>query len=332
MWGAILQQSKSNFRWLIYSRFFIWAVCFIPLLSFIYSIHAVSSWNSSVLLWNLSIDEIQAGPEDIIHALNSHSHETITGDSVTTDNELKYRASELIQSYMSTRPANATSGGLGYISFIFLPVLSFAFGFIANGREYRNSRLAVKTRVTSGLEVFTSKIVDILCTAILCVAFYMGISPFSMFIIFSIAGKSFTSATYNEIIYDNLGETYNLSNVFYQAALSVVILTFYTSLGTLFSEIFRGNSLVVSFAVATYYLLPLMGTYDPRNVVSAAGRDVFHFGSGFNPYLIYDPQLNSGIALFLLLLSLIISHLMTYGIRVSRVRNEHFMRLLLRGF
>lgn len=325
---CLRREIRREFIWLRYSKigYFLCAVGL--LLSIAYAVHIVSSWNATAARWSTNFADNPIDLDSIRDALRAPMSVQQSRDGITINNTVQYQTVSLLRAEASVHYDTAIIGGLSFLTFTVLPIISLWIGMTVAGRDHKSGLNLTKSDTASQGIKWMAKICMV-CMVLLIFSLIIAlVLPPSV----DIARALFAESP-NAIQPVGIFEIVSIKNTsasLYGSIRGLTCATFvmcvFSTLGLLIGEVTKGRTIILAFGVALYYLAPLGNYLDPRNLLAAVGRKIFWFGGSFQPYEANLDLMSSSDAAILLLISAIVFSLVSGYIKVLRSRNLVLLR------
>lgn len=278
----LLTETRREIRWATNSRLTLFAIA-IALAFTTWSAYTdvANSRSATEQFRQTAANFASAGQsvEDALSApLNVTSNES--GQS-NIDNPVRFDFENAISAASVLNPAGAIATSLSFALFFFLPVAMYAIGLFAATTDLRNGAIVFRwpevrrARIFVGAKTLLLAAVTLVISSTLVFGSLLaglvtsGMSPLHMGL------TSFATAP------SLLGGV-----VLYGVAFVVGIS--YASFGLFVGSLTRERAFSLTVFTLAYFLLPLFGTWDPRNLIPSAAREWLAFHGTFQPQSLGD--------------------------------------------
>lgn len=322
------QQVRRECVWLRYSNIVYLLGAAALLLALFYGSHIVTSWNSTVKLWNTAIGDQSITLDQVLEAFGTSSQDQQTQNTAAISDQLQYYTLMLLKAQASIHYHTAILGGFSVLAFTAMPLIGFWLGVRMAGREYQSGEFLTKHDTVSTTAKWGAKICSACGILFIVSLLIAAVLPTSVELF-----RALLAVTINEVALPEVFEKITSFNASASVlgsvsafAISVLVAWVFAMIGMLVSEIFKGNAIILAVFVGLYYLVPLGAFWDPRNILSSAGTSIFWFGGSFNPYALTEALIHPLIALAILVVVALLSAVISGYIRSRRIHSLLFMR------
>lgn len=232
--------------------------------------------------------------------LNIESAINKENNTVIIDNTLRYDFENLSYSINNIKPNNIVANMLEYSIFVFCTFIFGVYGVYIAVFDFKNNTIKSKMIMSDRSSIIIGKnlsafLIIFLLLASVCLATYI----FSFFI------PLFINVDKYSIGYEFITYNYN-NNILIQFLFSYAVLCLYFSIGFLFGIVVKNTIICVSILAIYGFLIPILGKYDLRNIISVLSHNIFAFNGNFTMftpiYLSNHLSIIIFISLFILLL------------------------------
>lgn len=259
--------------------------------------------NSAFTLQRLRLTQSQAAANGVTleDALAHPINTTIQGGQKFIDNPLRADYESAYHANLTFDGLNAISTGLEMITFIVLPLLFFIYGaaVAVNDIKQRIVKQRVSTQGSTPYVVAKALLISgaALASVLLCSVLSVVAAPALKVAFQPDAASAFPYAV----------ESSSTGNPGVQMAFSAGTAIFFGLAGFFVSLATRAILIPALAAGGLLMVAPFAGAYDPRNILSVAGAEVFNFWGGFMPRALFPVSATTGLLLMLTGLCIVVA-------------------------
>ncbi|PQP83090.1 hypothetical protein C0Q44_17290 [Paenibacillus sp. PCH8] len=303
--NVTLNSTKKELKYQWYSHI-IWIVViisvFISLLN-IYNLKskAASSYELYVKTYNLYKEEGM----DVDKMLDMPINISGTGSEQVVDNPVRYRLAEAGDAIGLLKNSSIITNTLEWMTFVFFPIIFVIYSIYIASYDYKYKTIRIKATQMSSSKLITSKLLSL----------YLGVLIIfvTTTLVSFMAGYLFHQQLINEIPNDILAR-FNTSldhnNLIVQLLFSLMISLIFASIGFLLGILFKSALIPVILFFVYDFIVPVLGKYDIRNIISVIAHDIFDFKGRFQ---LFKPTPVSEITSFsILIIVFVLSILLSY--------------------
>jgi hypothetical protein len=273
MWNELVREA----RWLFSSRVALLLAGAAIAAAVWGAVAAATSTASAIATFHDTLDRYRAHGEDIAGALASPSG--VTGDATQEiiSNPLRYDLDQAALAYTQLLPTGAVSSTLSLCALLFFPLIGFAFGIFLSTHDIKSGSIVFRWPRAGAVAFAASKpaLVAIVMGA-LAVATGLAAVPLAAL------GQLMTGRAAEEITSFLVGGP-SVGRMIVVGLLALLTGSVAGALGLLVGSATRNRTVTIALFGLAYYLVPLIGSGDPRNLITNAGADVFYFVGQFRP-------------------------------------------------
>ena len=250
---------------------------------------------------------------DIVEALSRPNIRTVEDGVTTITNPIRDDFVNLSISVQNMMPQNVASNFLEFAIFVFCAVLFGIYAGYVAVYDYKYKTFKVLSINYSQKDIIIGKIASI----IVIMAVVIFVSLIVVFIgSFFVRDLAASRLPIDEFALDILNYEHSLIK---QLLLSFAVLAFHTIIG--FSIGFISKTMVApTIAVLLFsFVVPILGAYDPRNIISYLTHEFFSFVSRFVMFTPADINVYLGI----IVIFLITSTLLAASAFISKKRSRY---------
>jgi hypothetical protein len=249
-------------------------------------------------------------------ALSKPDHVVSSGGVTSTDNPARFDYDTMVEDIAALSPANSIQESFKFLGFLVYPIVFFLVGlWLATGqRRYRLDKVTLVRM--GGPRSMASKQIAMVLIAAMCVAVTLA------------AGVVTRSALYPQLASQlPLSSFHPLSPLpaqdpGQQWAVMLLVTVFFGGAGIAVGTIFGVFAIPAIVFIVYDFIVPVLGTHDPRNWLEVLGHAVFTYSMSAVGFQLADPKpLALPIALGLTVTSAVILVALGYvGIRIRNPR------------
>lgn len=256
---------------------------------------------------------------DVQKALNSSPDIQVTteedGTIVTeVNNVILYDYNNVAHSIFIMKPDKIVTQTLEWMSFVFYPFIFTVYGIYMATYDLKYKTIKLRAVQDEWKDILLSKLLSsflatiIMITASLVVSYLFGLVFYKM-IDNSIPINEFKFVLQTE------------HNVILQFLLSIFICLFFLMIGFYLGLIFKGFMVPTIIFVIYNFIVPVLGKYDIRNIISILGHKVFDFAGRFQLFI--PTKMSIGAVSMFLSCFIIITTLAVY--LISKKQNKYII-------
>lgn len=303
----IVETTKHEIFFQMKSKCIIYIILLLTIITIIHMFGLYNSVLNNYQMYNHTKQLYIENGIDIIEALKDDNIVYANQNSSITNNPIKEDYINLAISIQNVLPMNAISNTYEYFLFVFGTLIFGIYSAYIAAYDFKFRTYKIISTMYSQNEILLGKICSIFILIFVSMVFMAALAwGFSYPVKFLISNK----LPINEYLIPGLKYT---NSILEQFIFAVAILVLYTIIGFSISYITK-NMLPVTLILSLYTLLiPTLGAYDLKNIISYFAHKVFDFQSRF---VIFEPvEISSfwgavilvSIVTFLLILVKIIS-------------------------
>ncbi|MBE0476617.1 MAG: hypothetical protein IBX62_05925 [Coriobacteriia bacterium] len=228
-------------------------------------------------------NELTAEGIDVDAALEEDLNVTETEENGTTvvevDNPIRYAYEELTRSVRALAPGNVASNGLASVAFLGGPLLFGAWGVFLATQDFVNKTVKVKAVRNDWKVVALTK----LSVGALAVIGSVGLVLLLTLLVgrpVHAYGVSLPPGSVSLAAVDTAALP-GVSALAAQSGVAVVLGVLFMTVGYALGTVVRSPYVPLTLVVAYNVFIPVVGKYDPKNLASVIGHDVFAFSGVF---------------------------------------------------
>ncbi|MGQ8870721.1 hypothetical protein [Paenibacillus sp. TSA_86.1] len=293
--NVILNRTKKELKYQWYSRI-IWITMIISVFISLLNIYglkskAESSYDLYVRTYNLYKEEGMNVDKMLDMPINISGTGT---EQEVVDNPVRLRLEEAVTSINHLTINSIVTNTLEWMTFVFFPLIFAIYSIFIASYDYKYKTVSIKATLTAPSQLITSKILSI----------FLGVLV--IFIITLISSLITGFFFYNQIIsgieeqtltrFDNAILPNNLT---LQILFSLLVSLIFASIGFFMGILFKSALLPVILFFVYDFIIPVLGKYDLRNLISAIAHDIFEFKGRFQ---LFKPTPVSEVTSFIILI------------------------------
>ncbi|WP_206446335.1 hypothetical protein [Agrococcus sp. KRD186] len=239
-----------------------------------------------------TVEEYEQAGESVEAALQAPvSIETGPGGAEITNNPLRYDYDRASVALGNMSALGSARSAIALSTVLFFPVLGMLLGVGLATHDARSRSIRVRWP-QSGLVAFVAAktmtlllLVFLTCLATLAASSAAG--AIATLLVPGVAGDSGVTAATPRIdggILLSIAYSLGVGGVFGLAAFAIASWA-------------RERAFTMSGLVLAYFLIPILGPLDPRNLILVVGRDILEFTGSFRPMAILGPSPMLGLAI-----------------------------------
>ncbi|MEI2276680.1 hypothetical protein OHC50_04275 [Paenarthrobacter ilicis] len=254
---------------------------------------SITNVGASLARLETTVDQAAANGFTLTQAMDQPSSVVIEGGQRLLDNPLRFDYESAFMANQALQGSNAIGTGLEMITFLVLPLLFFVYGCGVATGDARRRILKDRVVVHGSGAYITAKVFAVVVVSVLSVVW--------------LALLSLTVApAISELFLGDLHSNFPYAVEPAQSGAPVLQVAFSTGVGIFFglTGFFVGlavrSTLLPSLAAGGLLMVaPFAGSYDPRNILTAAGQNVFTYWGGFSPRPPYPVAVEPGLLLLM---------------------------------
>lgn len=212
---------------------------------------------------------------DIVGELKEPLDRTIDGTVVTNNNAIKADYLELASSIRNIKANNIISNTLEYLTFVFATLVFGVYACFVATYDYRNKTYKNISVKYSQHEIILGKITSCIIVMFTTLISVLLISFIGSYVVeFAVKGK----VPINDFIIESMN--YELG-VLPQVLFSFWVVILYIALGFLLSVLMKNMILPTILLLLYGLIVPILGAYDFRNIISYFSHKLFTFTARF---------------------------------------------------
>ena len=257
----IARNIMHELRWIYFSKM-IWVILVCVITFSTWSIfQQYQYWETMRTYYEHSLAVAEENGQNILAMLQSDlGISTMPDGTKNIENTLRYDYLNLAAAESQISFSGGSSQGLGFSCFIFLAPLFLAVGLAVGRHDLRSNAIALRSMNNGNKDkVLFGKIITIFIMSVtipLLIAFLSGSGAkvLGSFIDFSIIDPINFTQPYKD---------------FPKLLISAILISFiYGALGLVLGLFFKKIWILFSFLVLMFFILPITGTFDPRNIMA----------------------------------------------------------------
>jgi len=254
---------------------------------------AVSGVTSALNLvgqFQATLGDYQENGEDIARALSMPSEVLGPAEQQTITNPLRYDLDQAVQGLTQVTGIGAVAATLSLSALVFFPLIGFALGLFMGTHDTRSGSIAFRWPQSGHRSIAISKPLTLLLTMLLLAVATAALSAVaSLFTSPIVAGQA------DVLLEPFTAEGPSLSRTAAILLLSALIGAAFANFGLFVGVLTRSRTIPLTTFTLLYFLVPMLGVADPRNMISLAGNGVFYFVGQFRPQTLGAQELSLGI-------------------------------------
>ncbi|MGM1018501.1 MAG: hypothetical protein ACQEW8_13285 [Actinomycetota bacterium] len=293
--NTTLRDVRREFRWITSSRLALALAGAVVAITVWGAVAGATSALSLVGQFQATLQDYQENGEDIAGALSASSEVTGQAEQQTITNPLRYDLDQAVQGLTQVVGAGAVASTLSLSALVFFPVVGFALGLFMGTHDTRSGSIAFRWPQSGRRGVAVSKPVALILTM---AALGIGVAASSA------VASLFTApiiAAQVEILGPFTVDGPSVSRTVLVLPLAVLIGSAFAGFGLLIGVLTRNRTIALSAFTVLYFLVPMLGAADPRNMISLSGRGVFYFVGQFRPQTLGENDPSLGVLTMVLL-------------------------------
>lgn len=279
---STLQETRREFRWIISSRAGVALVGAALISSAWAAVAGVSSTLALVNQFRATLQLLKENGEDVTKALATPS--VVTGDpsQQAISNPLRYDLDQAVQALTQVSGTGAVASAMSLAAFLFFPLIGFALGIFMATHDVKSGSIAFRWAQSGWKSVTVSKpLAAVTAMAVLGV----------LTAVFSTVGALITApivAGMSEDLASFAQPGPSVSQTVATGLIAVLVGIVSAAAGLLVGTLTRNRTFTLTAFALAYFLLPMLGAWDPRNMIPLAGTDVLYFVGQFRPAAVGD--------------------------------------------
>ncbi|MGO4529485.1 hypothetical protein AB4Z30_10425 [Paenibacillus sp. 2TAF8] len=292
--NVILNRTKKEIKYQWYSRI-IWITMIISISISLLNIYglkskAASSYDLYVRTYNLYKEEGM----DVDKMLDMPINISGTGSEQVVDNPVRLRLEEAATSINHLTINSIVTNTLEWMTFVFFPLIFAIYSIFIASYDYKYKTVSIKATLMAPSQLITSKILSI----------FLGVLVVFVVTLFSslITGVIFHNQVISGIAEQTLTRFDNAivpNNLTLQILFSLLVSLIFASIGFFMGILFKSALLPVILFFVYDFIIPVLGRYDVRNLISVIAHDIFEFKGRFQ---LFKPTPVSEVTSFIILI------------------------------
>lgn len=285
-----LRETRREFRWITSSR---------VVLVLAGSVLAITGWGAvsgATSALNLmgqfqaTLGDYQENGEDIARALSTPSEISGPVERQTITNPLRYDLDQAVQGLTQMTGMGAVAATLSLSALVFFPLIGFALGLFMGTHDVGSGSIAFRWPQSGHRGIAFSKPLTLLLTMLL-----LAITTAVLSAVASLFTSPIVGGQADALLEPFTTEGPSLSRTAAILLLSALIGAAFANLGLFIGVLTRNRTIPLTAFALVYFLVPMLGFADPRNMIAVAGTGVFYFVGQFRPQTLGAQDLPLGI-------------------------------------
>ncbi|QHC57583.1 hypothetical protein [Rathayibacter sp. VKM Ac-2760] len=237
--------------------------------------------STAALFMRTAADHTAAG-QSVEEALAAPLTVTSLGDGRTEiDNPLRFDFEAAVAASAALDPAGAVSTALSLALVLATPLLGYAVGLFAATTDLRSGSIIVRWPQVRGVRTFLAAKAALLVLAVLTFGGALALCS-------SLAGLV-TAQLRPSVLGDAVREPpADPGRIAALSAAFLLIGVAFAALGFCVATVTRERAFSLTGFALAYYLLPILGPWDPRNLIPSVAAPWLAFHGGFQPRAVGD--------------------------------------------
>ncbi|MFC0523446.1 ABC transporter permease subunit [Pontibacillus salicampi] len=294
--------TKNEFSYQLKSGI-VWVIALILIALCIVNYH--NKYNNAIQNYELftqTKDNMEADGYDIEKELQKTPEIKKEGGTEVIENVLAYDYNNLVSSLIPFQFKDALSNTFEWLSFVFFPIIFALYGLITATYDYHYKTIKMKAVTFSFKNIFIGKILAMSLYALLIIILLIIITYGTHYI--------YRTLLISQLPYNEFASSIPASNShslwIVMFALSVMLL--FAIFGMSIGFIVKSALIPAIILLVFNFMIPILGVYDPRNLLANFGHQLFNFQGNFqlfSPKPVPLVEAGAAITLSFLILTLL---------------------------
>lgn len=278
----LVSEIVREFRWAVSSRLALAIVVAALVFAGWSATTDIGNASSATAQFRQTADAYAAAGQSVQAALDAPLNVRTDGNGQSDiDNPVRYDFEAALAAAGALAPAGSMSTALSLALFIFVPLVSYAMGLFALTSDLKSGSIISRWPQVKQVWVFVASKAVMLCATVVTLGVALSLWALC---------AGFVTSQMQPLPTDSVPMTATPGLGRGLGLLGVLLLVgiAFSSIGAIVGSLSRERvfSLVV-FALG-YYLVPIVGTWDVRNLIPGVAGDLLAFYGGFQPRVVGD--------------------------------------------
>lgn len=287
---SIARETRREIRWIVSSRLLLALIGSAVVMAAWGALAGASSAIALVAQFEATLRLYNENGEDISAALAAPAGVSGDASQQNIGNPLRYDLDQAVQALTQTHGTGAVASTLSLSAFILLPVVGFVVAVYLATHDTASGSIAWRWPETGAGRLAVSKALALAVTMIALTAATAVVSVVGSWITAPIVAARAEELASFAVPGPDVGRTVLIGVLAASAGTTAALL------GLLVATITRDRTFTVAAFVLAYFLVPMLGVADPRNMIPLSGEGVFFFVGQFQPEAVGDLHPAVGVA------------------------------------
>lgn len=290
---SMLQETRREFRWIVSSGLGLALGGVAIAIAISGAVAGTTSALSLAAQFEHTLNVCQENGVDIAKALSIPAEVTGTATQQTISNPLRYDLDRATEALSQTTVLGAIASTLSLGAFIFFPLIGFAMGIFSATHDTRSGSIAFRWPQSGIRGVAGPK----------PVALFVSVAGL---VVMSAVGSAIASLVTGQLVAEKaatlpafVSQGPSVARTVTIGMLVALIGTTSAWFGLLVGVATRNRTFTLVVFALVYYLFPLLGPWDPRNMIPLAGTGAFYFVGEFTPFALGELDPAVGLAVLI---------------------------------
>lgn len=232
----------------------------------------------------------------------------------TIDNPLRYDYEEVGRLINTIEPKRFIVNILEMVTFLIGPFIFSFFGLAVSTYEFKNRTIKIKAiQKPWSLDVVAKQVACLLSVASIIICLILLLRLINEGVYYYVHNYFPNFAQFN-IIEDQKP----ITNFPIKMIVSIIVCYFFSSLGFTLGLMFRKATIPLVLLALYNFLVPVMGKYDIKNIVSVIAHKYFEFSGNFQMFVPVDVKFSVALSYVTLLLMVLIMLNLVFSVKQSK--------------
>ncbi len=281
---SIARETRREIRWIVSSRLLLALIGGAVVMAAWGALAGASSAIALVVQFEGTLRLYKENGEDISTALAAPAGVSGDASQQNIGNPLRYDLDQAVQALTQTQGMGAVASTLSLSAFILLPVIGFVVAVYLATHDTASGSIAWRWPESGAVRLAGSKAIALAVTMVALTAATAVASVVGSWITGPIVAARAAELASFAVPGPDVGRTVLIGVLAASAGTTAALL------GLLVGTVTRDRTFTVAVFVLAYFLAPMLGASDPRNMIPLTGEGVFYFVGQFRPEAVGDLQ------------------------------------------
>lgn len=281
---SIARETRREIRWIVSSRLLLALIGGAVAMAAWGALAGASSAIALIVQFEATLRLYKENGEDISTALAAPAGVSGDAGQQNIGNPLRYDLDQAVQALTQTQGMGAVASTLSLSAFILLPVIGFVVAVYLATHDTASGSIAWRWPESGAVRLAGSKAIALAVTMVALTAATAVASVVGSWITGPIVAARAAELASFAVPGPDVGRTVLIGVLAASAGTTAALL------GLLVGTVTRDRTFTVAVFVLAYFLAPMLGAADPRNMIPLTGEGVFYFVGQFRPEAVGDLQ------------------------------------------